>query len=363
MFLLSTLLFTACHPSGSGSSKISTEDYEQTLTTLQMQNKLPGFGTALLQDDTLEVTTVGVKKYGEPTRLTPGDTFHLGSCSKAMTATLAAILIEEGYFTWTSKLSELLPDINLHPDYQDATFEMLLSHRAGLISDGRDTFPGDYLFIALQNPFLSPVSARDYYANKILPLKPQVSPGSKFIYSNGGYIIAAHIMEELTGNSWETLIKEKLFDPLAMDSCGTGPTWGHYRFLKSIIALKADNPPAHAPAAGIHCSMKDWGKFLAQHLRGYQGESGIVSAMSFKKLHTVSANDGHNYTYGGWGKHYRDWANGYVLTHNGSNTFNFAQVWIAPELNSIFMTSTNIGGKEAELASDEALAEMIRRKF
>ena len=148
-----------------------------------------------------------------------------------------------------------------------------------------------------------------------------------------------------------------------MNSCGTGPTWGHYRNSRKVYSLFADNPPAYSPASGIHCSLEDWGKFLTQHLRGFKGEDGIVNAESFKKLHTVSANDGHNYTYGGWGKVYLNWAGGLVLTHNGSNTLNYAEVWIAPNKDSIFMVATNIAGSEANNATYEILAEMINQKL
>ncbi len=56
------------------------------------------------------------------TKMTSDKSFHLGSCTKAMTATLAAILIEEGIFGWDSKLVDLMPEITLHPDFQNAPF-------------------------------------------------------------------------------------------------------------------------------------------------------------------------------------------------------------------------------------------------
>lgn len=359
MQLLLPLIFLSCNSSNSNSKNFST--FEESLTFYLQKNEIPGLGAASVINNDLTLNTTGVKRIGTNTPLTASNTFHLGSCSKAMTATLAAILIEEGIFNWDSKLIDLLPSINLHADFQNATFEMLLSHRAGLINDGAENFTGDWLFKSLQNDSLTEVQARLLYAENILTLKPQATPGERFIYSNGGYIIAAHVMEFLTGKSWESLIQEKLFDPLEMDSCGTGPTWGHYRSAQKIYAILADNPPAYAPASGIHCSMEDWGKFLTQHLHGFKGEDGIVNSESFLKLHTVSANDGHNYTYGGWGKVHMDWAGGPVLTHNGSNTYNYAEVWIAPNINSIFMVSTNIAGKEAVTATREILAKMINQ--
>jgi CubicO group peptidase (beta-lactamase class C family) len=355
MFLFMALIISSCNSSNSNESSAPG----QSIKALQQKNGLPGFGAASLVNGELEVTTSGVRRIEFPTPLISTNSFHLGSCSKAMTATLAAILIEEGYLDWNSKLTDLLLDITLHTDFQNLTFEMLLAHRSGIVQDGAVSFPNDWLFKALQNPAMSTVDAKLLYSKSVLSLKPQSIPGSKFNYHNGGYMIAAHIMEQLTGQSWESLMQEKLFDPLEMLTCGTGPTWGHYRNDSGIHSVKADNPPGYSPAAGIHCSLEDWGKFLTQHLQ----KSGIVTAASFSKLHTVAANDGSNYTYGGWIKVQLPWTSGYVLTHNGSNSLNYAQVWIAPNQNSIFMFGSNIAGDEAVNAINDGLASLIRQKL
>ena len=352
MFLFLALILSSCNSSSSNKD----QSPEQSIKSLQQKNGLPGFGAASIVNGEIEVNTAGVRRIEFPAPLISTDSFHLGSCSKAMTATLAAILIEEGHLNWNSKLTDLLPNITIHPDFQNLTFEMLLAHRSGIIQDGPSSFPNDWLFKALQNPSVTTVEAKLLYAKNVLTRKPQSTPGSKFNYHNGGYIVAGHIMEQLTGQSWETLMQEKLFDPLGMKTCGTGPTWGHYKNGSTTYSVKADNPPAYSPAAGIHCSMEDWGKFLTEHLKG----EGIVRAASFNKLHTVAANDGSNYTYGGWIKVQLDWASGPVLTHNGSNSWNYAQVWIAPTENSIFMLGANIGGNEAVNAINDGLAGMIK---
>ena len=331
--------------------------------SLTLPATLPALGAAIIKDDQLEVATLGVKVFLEKAAFTQSDSFHLGSCTKAMTATLAAILIEEGKFSWTSKVADLIPQYDLHPELQAVTIEQLLSHRSGLTSDGPETFTENWLYLKLQTTSMTAREARAYYAETTLAMKPLSVPGAKFRYHNGGYMILALIMEELTGQTWETLIQEKVFDPLEMKTCGTGPTWGHIRSGDSTVPVKADNPPAFNPASGVHCSLEDWGKFLHEHLKGLKNEPGIVTSASFEKLHTVAANDGQNYTFGGWVKLERSWADGPVLWHNGSNTWNYAQVFIAPAKNAIVMSATNIGGSEAEIATDNALSEVIKSRL
>ncbi|WPU66836.1 serine hydrolase domain-containing protein [Peredibacter starrii] len=345
LFLL--LLLISCGKSSSGSSTSSS-------LPLLIEFQLPGLGRMTIRNGvTQELSTLGVRKYGDPSPLLPTDKFHLGSCTKAMTATLAAILIEEGKLNWTSPLKELLPEFNLHASFQNMTYETLLVHRAGL-SRVKD----DSLFRMIQSPSYTSTSARELITRSVLEIAPVTTPGSRYDYNNTSYIIAAYILEKLTGESWETLMREKLFNPLDMKSCGFGPTspentWAH----KGLTPIHIDNPEGYGPAARVHCSLPDWGKFLQQHVDGFNGSDGIVHASTFLKLHTRAGSD--PYTYGGWLRYERSWANGPALTHDGSNTVNYAKVWLAPKLKLIMATTTNTGGAEAQKATESVISDMI----
>src|SRR5580765_133094 len=76
----------------------------------------------------------GVRKRGTAERITLDDQFRLGSCTKAMTATLVAMLVEEGKLDWTSTLGELFADTvkPMHRAWEKVTLRQVLSHRAGL---------------------------------------------------------------------------------------------------------------------------------------------------------------------------------------------------------------------------------------
>src|SRR6185436_647825 len=76
----------------------------------------------------------GVRKRGTAERITLVDRFHLGSCTKAMTATLVAMLVEEGMLNWTTTLGELFADTvkPMHPAWEKVTLRQVLAHRAGL---------------------------------------------------------------------------------------------------------------------------------------------------------------------------------------------------------------------------------------
>jgi len=76
----------------------------------------------------------GVRNRATTERITLNDRFHLGSCTKAMTATLVAMLVEEGRLNWTTTFGELLGDTvkPMHPAWKKATLRQLLAHRASL---------------------------------------------------------------------------------------------------------------------------------------------------------------------------------------------------------------------------------------
>ena len=79
----------------------------------------------------------GVRKRGAGERVTLNDRFHLGSCGKAMTATLVAMLVEEGRLNWTTTLGKMFADKvkDMHPAWEKATLRQVLAHRAGLHRD------------------------------------------------------------------------------------------------------------------------------------------------------------------------------------------------------------------------------------
>ncbi len=161
---------------------------------------------------------------------------------------------------------------------------------------------------------------------------------------------------------------------IGMESCGFGPPgdvkapnpdqpWAHQRTPSGIQSMppdsNADNPPALGPAGTVHCSMGDWAKFLKIHRDGFNGlSSPILAAEGFKKLHQPYP--GQEYTPGGWLRLERPWAEGPVLTHDGSNNGNFSTAWIAPKKNMVLLSVANIGG--ADEATDKVIQLLISDK-
>jgi CubicO group peptidase (beta-lactamase class C family) len=304
---------------------------------------------------------VGVRKWGDPTPVTTNDVFHIGSDTKSMTATLAAMLIEEGKLRWDSTIAEVFPGLKGRMDkqYEAVTVEQLLTHRGGV--------PGPPPAAAWARAWEqqgTPAQQRYEFIQAVLAQPPAAAPGTKMIYSNQGYAIVGAMLEKITGTPWETLIAERLFKPLHMDTAGFGPPgtigevdqpWGHTRKLGVTLPVQSDNPPAISPAGRVHCSLDDLARFTIFHMqRGVT--NGLLKPETLRKLHTPPA--GSDYACG-WLVVKRGWAGGTALTHAGSNTMWYVVMWLAPEKDFSVIVATNIAGPDAEQGCDEVAAAMI----
>ena len=350
-----------------------SDPVSQILENIRVKHNFPALAAAVIVDGKIVVTNaVGFRKNGGTEKVTVDDKFHLGSVTKSMTATVAAMLVEQGKISWTTTIGEAFPELKseIHRDYLGVTLEQLLSHRSG----APGVAPGD-LWRKAWAANGTAAEQRLAFIKGILARKPEAKPGTKFIYSNQGYTIAGVMLEKAAGKTWEDLLRSMLFEPLGMTTAGFGAPasvdkvdqpWGHKKKMLSgrepvPPGPGADNPLAISPAGAVHCSMGDLAKYAAFHMAGERGKSELLKAESFKKLHTAVA-DNDDYALG-WMVLKRAWANGRALMHNGSNTMFYVVVWMAPEKNCAVIVASNIGVDEAFEGCDEVAGKLIDQYF
>jgi CubicO group peptidase (beta-lactamase class C family) len=321
---------------------------------------LPAMTAVVVTSDGIKyVGAAGVLKRGTDVPVTLDNLWHLGSDGKIMTSTLIARLVERGQLRWDTTLAEVFPDLapQMNPDFQKVTLLQLLSHHAGLPAnlDLRE-YSGD------DAPQLRLRAVREELAKK-----PKSKPGSKFLYSNLGYIIAAAVVEKTTGKPWEKAITEEIFQPLKMTSAGFGgmgtpgkidQPWPHTEDGQPTEenGPAMDNPPVMGSAGRIHCTIQDWARFVQDQLRGARGESALLRPESYQTLQTQPF--GGDYALG-WLVASRSWGGGKVLNHGGDNTMNFANVWVAPKKDFAILVCVNQSGNKAFLASDDVIGGII----
>jgi len=330
------------------------------LKPIRQKFNVPAMAAVVVTSDSIQyLGAVGVRKRGTEIPVTLDDLWHLGSDGKIMTSTLIARLVERGQLRWDTTLAEVFPDIapQMNPDFRQVTLLHLLSHHAGLPANlNLRKYAGD------DAPGLRLRAVKEELAKP-----PQSKPGSTYLYSNLGYIIAAAAIEKTTGQPWEKVITTEIFEPLHMATAGFGGTgtpgkidepWPHTGNGSPVSqnGPAMDNPPVMGPAGRIHCTIQDWAKFIQDQLRGARGEPALLKPGSYIKLQTQPF--GGDYALG-WMVASRPWGGGKVLNHCGDNTMNFANVWVAPKKNFAIFVCINQSGDKAFAASDEAVGAII----
>jgi CubicO group peptidase (beta-lactamase class C family) len=311
-------------------------EIDKALSELVNSGQAPGIIAAIIsREGVIAIGSAGVRKVGSDLPITSNDLVHLGSCTKAMTATMIATLVAEGKLDWEMKLIEAIPELkkNVHPDYSDITLWQLLTHRAGLPSNPVNW--GAY-------PTKEITARRLAILQDNLSSPPATKPG-EFNYSNFGYMIAACMAEKVTGLSWETLMKQKLFDPLVMSSAGFGipdkhqsidQPWGHQRSGGKWQPSLSYDAEALGPAGEINCNIEDWAKFLSIFL---SDKNPVLDNKIINKLVEPVG-----FYAAGWGIiEDRPWAKGKVLSHNGSNGIWYATVNVATKIDRAWVVVTN----------------------
>ncbi len=135
------------------------------------------------------------------------DRFHLGSDTKAMTATLAGMLVDEGKLSWTSTVGDVLgPAIKaaglpaLKPEFAAIKLEQLLSHTSGIPSDTEEIYN---LYVGTSEYDMSMEARRlaivsDWGSKNV----PKVPDGMPFQYANLGYLTVGAMVETAAGEPW-----------------------------------------------------------------------------------------------------------------------------------------------------------------
>jgi CubicO group peptidase (beta-lactamase class C family) len=340
-------------------------DLSGTIAPLLQQSRLPALGAAIVTSDGLEaIGASGVRSWTGTENVTIDDQWHIGSCTKTMTATLAARLIDRGVLGWDTTIGAVFgPTVD--PAWEDVTIGWLLSHRSGAPLNFSES-----LWERMVARGGSPREQRRFFVEEGLKTAPPRKPNTETVYSNSGFIVAGAMMETLTDSSWEDLMRREVFEPLGMTRTGFGAPGtpgrldqplGHTRGNEgwSPVALGpgADNPAATGPAGSIHTTLSDWARFVAAHLRGARGDQSYLKTATWQRLHTPGGKD---WGYSpGWVVTEQEWAGGTLLRHLGSNGFWLAEASLAPRKEFAVLIVTNVSDDAVEAPFKDLLAALI----
>ncbi len=171
-----------------------SREIAQALEPIREKHKLPALAGVIVTSRGLLAAAVGKRRVKTEVPVTVDDLWYMGSCTKALTAAMIATLVEEGKLGWSTTVEQVFPDVadRWPSDLRPVTLLQLLSHRSGLPSNQTwGNFPRD-----------EPIEAQRVEVLRVLTLVPLTSkPGTKFEYSNLGYVVAAMMAERATKTS------------------------------------------------------------------------------------------------------------------------------------------------------------------
>lgn len=318
-----------------------TQKYEQLLSRFVAPNKqelsyddflkhykVPGLSFAVVDNYQVVYShTAGLKETGTQNKIDSNTAFSTASISKPVTATIVAMLAEQGKLELDAPVSQYLRRWSIPTSQftqnKPITFRHLLTHTAGTSQGGFADFNlGDDIPTPIES--LNGIKLLRYNS----PISVNFTPESDWEYSGGGYVIAQIAIEDITGKSLQQLAEDMIFTPLNMQHTTMFQN-GHPKFLSNVAKAHDGNQkvmkdgiiicPQIAPS-GMWSTAIDMAKFTIEYQKALAGKpTKVISkwvAEATTKVHSLKKVGGWS---AGWmrmeAKGNLDW-----FSHGGSNT-------------------------------------------
>ena len=167
----------------------------------------PSVSVAVVEDGKLSFAKAfGMADAAASRAADSGTRYSIGSISKQFTAAALLLLQEQGRLSLDDRVSKYFPDLTRA---SEISLRQLLSHTSGY----EDYAPQDYLIPEWKQD-TTPQAILNQWAKKPLDF----DPGTKWEYSNTNFVLAAAIFEKVSGRSLMEFLRERIFEPLSMQS-------------------------------------------------------------------------------------------------------------------------------------------------
>lgn len=328
----------------------------------------PAMGIAVIRNGRLEQAVSGTRTVAGAEAVGPDEPWSIGSIGKPLCSTIIGKLIEMGKLRWDTTLGEALSGVPMKPEYRGVTLEQIMHHRGGIVEMLGMRAPEVRRIVGSET---DPTKIRLNMARDLLSRDPVAKPGTRFVYSNGGYMLLGVIAERVMGKPYERLLHDMIFQPLGLrhsyangDPLPAARPHGHVPGPGGLQRQDFSGPMEiiFAPAGGgIFMSVGDLARFGQAHLVGLKGKDGLLKASTIARLHRgIPEEDGGQSYACGWG--IRKIADGQIMhTHNGSNGTMRAQLSIFPSLNLVVASMVNAGGESEPSPPLQAVLAIEKR--
>ena len=244
LLLLSVLLASTAPLAATPLTEAQRRAIDSMVTATLQTTGVPGASIAVVRDGRLDYAKAYGNQRGDSTPPTASARHPIASVSKQFTAAALLLLAEDGKLALSDKVSKYLPELT---GADTISIAQLLSHTAGY----RDYWPQDYGFAAMYVP-VTPQAILEHWAKTPL----DYTPGSKYQYSNTGFVVAGCIAEMVAGETLAKFEQRRIFAPLGMDvvqaetGLKPGDAKGFQRFALGPVRPVRATAPGWGFAAG-----------------------------------------------------------------------------------------------------------------
>jgi CubicO group peptidase (beta-lactamase class C family) len=329
--------------------------------------EVPGLAVAVVKDDSVVwARGFGVRELGRGDPVTPRTVFLAASTTKAFTAALLGMLVDEGRVRWDDPVTRHLPGFQVFDPYvtRELRVRDLLAHNSGL---GR----ADALWYGT-------TLSRDEILRRLRFQPPSWSFRSRYGYNNNMFIAAGQVVAAVSGRPWDEAVRERIFRPLGMTRSVTSVTelagmkdvaTPHARYDDRVQPIPWRNVDNVGAAGSINTCVLDMAQWVRLHLAGgvHQGRR-LLADSTVRELrlpNTVIRPDRrtdslfpevHLRAYAlGWSL--SDYRGRLVVAHSGSLDGMRARVGLLPEERLGVVAFANLSG------ADDLLVALMYRVF
>ncbi|HET7316983.1 MAG TPA: serine hydrolase domain-containing protein [Sphingomicrobium sp.] len=329
-------------------SPAEVSQIDQLVAKTLADTGVPSAEIAVVRDGKL-VLNKAYGKANEGLPANPGLPYQIASNSKQFTAMALLLLEDEGKLSLDDHVSKYIPAVT---EGDKITIRELLSHTSGL----QDFWPQDFMFKTMTVP-TTPQGIVDRWAKKPLDYEP----GTRWQYSNTGYVVAGMIAEKVSGEPLMTYLYRKIFTPLGMhpldqDKTNT-PAYpaGYHRYALGPVRVATPPAPGWLYAAGeLSMTASDLAKWdIARMNRA------LIPAEDWIEQETpVLRKDGRTNGYGlGVYNHYQ--RERHVIDHGGEAVGFLTQNTVYPDTNDAIIVFTNSDFSGATDTITEGIEDIV----
>ena len=349
---------------------------------------LPALAAAVVQSGhVIAAGAVGTRRADTETPVTLDDRFHIGSDTKAMTALLAAMLIEAGALHWDSTVAAVFPELagTMDAGLRRVTLKQLLSHSGGIPGDNQAF--SDLIGKSFVQEGLNLDGLRYWLVRQWSTQPLAAEPGGRFAYANWAMCSRVRCWSALRDRSGgdgrrphfcAVRLPHRRFRPAGEPRprrCAARPPYPSRRTLMPMLAgPDGDNPVILGPAGTVHLSILEFAAWAGWNAGEGRRAPALVRPESVRFLHTQviaipplpgaapgTPSGGGGYALG-WGIARLPYSTEPFVTHAGSNGMNLATVAMQPAHDFALVIATNVGGTKADDAL-RALTQALYERF